>query len=482
MKLKSLLFPAIIFLFAVSCNEQVEIKPLRKPNSAKVVITSLANEPQLERVLDIAGFLPGRGSKNARSNSEGYEIDVNEIFKVIQEDSVHHTYTFKIEDDIPSGFSNLIIEEIPDGTYLAFILTYEFDGRFDFNNYSGSIKRFDLEGILLRTLTFLNGEMLPDESNRQAKESPSSDCLIGVTKHEECLEWGTYYNALGAHETCIRKALVVTLEYGDCSSYEPGTPNDSSPSYGGGTTISAPGSPSPGSTPTDDIDAGNDVQPIPGYKPKKPVAVIPDEWPGSDEGLPNQWWLNDEWLDENFSLSPDDEDYNQLTAEERNLIKQYPGQAYLISKNAEKAQTETRRLFNGVNGLNDKSDAFRHAFFNAMNERDCGKDQNLNSIAKKFSDAHESEVPLPLKLEKDMDLFNNAIGHAVGDVMFPIFVSDNSLSEDVMEKIIDGSLRYLSPLDKIASRPYDLNQDGIQDCLTCLNGIISTTSLTPTNQ
>ena len=51
-------------------------------------------------------------------------------------------------------------------------------------------------------------------------------------------------------------------------------------------------------------------------------------------------------------------------------------------------------------------------------------------------------------------------------------------------KILDFNWqqRYLNPLDFLISDYYDSNGDGIQDCSTCLNGIISTTLLTPTNQ
>lgn len=203
-------------------------------------------------------------------------------------------------------------------------------------------------------------------------------------------------------------------------------------------------------------------------------------WPGKNDGLPSGWWLDESWLDENFRL--DEQDYGrELTAEEKRLIRLYPVEAMFIKTNATKATNETIQRF-GHNGLNDKSDAFRHAFWNAMNERDCGDDQNLHSIAGKFATAHESEVPVALDLEKQMDLHNNSYGLTAGDVMFPILTTDSSLADDVMELLQDGKLRYLSPLDKVASPSYDLNGDGIQDCPSCLNGIISTTSLTPTNQ
>lgn len=161
----------------VSCNDQPEIKPFQKSTFQAVSITSLANEPQLERVLDIAGFRSG-GLNNSRSNNGGDELDIEEIMKVVQEDSLHHTFTFKIENNVVGSFSNLVIEEMPGGDYLAFILLYEFEGYFNFYNYSGKITRFDLAGTLLSELSFLNGEILPQESNEGAKGMQGSTCLM----------------------------------------------------------------------------------------------------------------------------------------------------------------------------------------------------------------------------------------------------------------------------------------------------------------
>ncbi|HMV07607.1 MAG TPA: hypothetical protein PKL56_13955 [Cyclobacteriaceae bacterium] len=482
MNSRNFLSNAFVCLVAVSCTDQVDVSPTQK-SSAAVEATSLKKEPELEHVLDLAGFTQPIGGATARLNGEGAGIDVDRILKIVQEDSVHHTYTFKIQDDEPRRFSNLVIEETSRASYLVFILTYEFEGKFtDMNHFSGKVSRFDLYGNPLRELDFLDGELILETNHARAKGSMTTDCLTGVDKREECLEWRKS-NALGDQETCAKKVLILTMKYGDCSSYDPGTPSDGTNNqpYGGGTTISGPGTSSSSPSPAENVDGSNPVKPIPGYKPKKSVAVIPDEWPGSDEGLPYQWWLDDQWLDENFSLSPDDEDYNKLTAEERRLINQYPIQAYAISKNALKASAETKARF-GNDGLNDKSDAFRHCFFNAMNQRDCGKDPNLNSIAKKFGDAHESETPAALDLERQMDLYNNAIGHIIGDVMFPAFTSDKSLAEEAMTRVTNGGLRYLSPLDHVASKRYDSNRDGIQDCPTCRNGITSATQLTPTNQ
>ncbi len=200
------------------------------------------------------------------------------------------------------------------------------------------------------------------------------------------------------------------------------------------------------------------------------------------------WWEDDVWLSNpyNFSLTiePTGNQYDRLTQAEKNLAKLHPVEAYKIGQNATTAITESQNIYPNTPLLNDKGDAFRHAFWMAMNERDCGEDGMGNSIAYLFGVAHESEDPAALSLEKTMDLFNNSIGISIGSsYTVPIFVSDNTVSIDVLTKLLNGELRYLKPLDFSASHLYDaLPHDGIQDCPTCLDGIISTTVSTPTNQ
>jgi|GEM_PF-2819551 len=274
MKTKILL--GLLFIASVSsCDESTEQITVKSKQST-VIATSLAEEPFLNEVLSSAGFESNSRDQHSRINSEGVSVRVDEILKVLQGDSSHYTYTFGLQNH-SAGFSNLILEETPDGNYLAFILKYEFDGAFDLLNYSGKILRLDLDGNTLGELTFQDGELITG-SDSHAKATQASTCLTGATKHEECIEWGTYKNALGTQETCLRKALVITLEYGDCSSYTPAQPDEPVPTFGGGTTISGPGAGSSGSTQPADIDSGTGIKPIPGYKPSKPVVVIPERW------------------------------------------------------------------------------------------------------------------------------------------------------------------------------------------------------------
>jgi hypothetical protein len=193
-----------------------------------------------------------------------------------------------------------------------------------------------------------------------------------------------------------------------------------------------------------------------------PIVVVEEDtyWPGSELGYPNNWWLDDQWLDENFSLDTDGI-YSRLTTAEKTLIALYSEQAYKISLNKNIAEQETIKQF-GRNGLNDKSDAFRHCYFQAINTNVVGWE-----MTKLFSDAHESETPKQLTIEREMDLFNNQIG-----IDISIRNKRNATSLQVMDALLNGKLKYLTPLD------FDQSPRWPQG----LDGIISSTQLVFTNQ
>lgn len=468
--MKKLFSFALIAVFVISClPEQVEVKKERLP---KIAYTSLAQEPKLAEAIGLLG-LSSKPGKFGRLMSELSQLRTDSILKVLQGDSLNYTYTFSLAGDREGSFKNLVLSKI-NGGYLGFVLEFQAENTFlDMHSFEGKVIKYDLEGNELSQASVKSSRSVSGgRTNETCLASVSSVCLESFQPNhlyrQECMEWETTITI-----TCFGNAT------GGGGTELPGTYIPVSDSGSGETWGGSSGTGGSGSGTSNGGSYGGRY----GYDDSDPIGVRePATWPGAEEGFPYRWWLDDEWLDENFSLAID-EDYDvQLTPEEKRLIKMYPAQAILIKENKDRAIEETRLRF-GSNGLNDKSDAFRHAFFNAINERDCGKDPNSReSIAKMFSDAHESEVPPELILEKQMDLFNNAVGHDIGNVMFPIFTSDASLSEATMNKLSGGELRYLQPLDKTISPPFDLNRDGIQDCPVCLNGIISATKLTPTNQ
>ena len=141
--------------------------------------------------------------------------------------------------------------------------------------------------------------------------------------------------------------------------------------------------------------------------------------------------------------------------------------------NVAKSQSDLTGLIEPLNG---KKDAFRHAFFQAINIRDVPSRRfpfyvSREYIVRAFSNAHESEVPQQLQLEKQMDLYNNGVGLDYCSACN----SSNSNSEiknGIMTLLNNGSLLYLNPLDFLASPKWPAG----------LDGITNSTSLKWTNQ
>ena len=122
-----------------------------------------------------------------------------------------------------------------------------------------------------------------------------------------------------------------------------------------------------------------------------------------------------------------------------NSISRHKQISYLI--NAQAAIWKAEALF--PNSLrNGKGDAFRHAFFNAVNSITLG----LN-LAERLATAHENKPIDPNYRnhykENQMDLFNNQIGRDRRN-----WLTDGywSLEESILNALTNGKLRYLSNL------------------------------------
>lgn len=126
------------------------------------------------------------------------------------------------------------------------------------------------------------------------------------------------------------------------------------------------------------------------------------------------------------------EQYNNLTSDEQMYIKSHPHHAFAIKESKEKAFAETIKYF-GINGRNDKSDAFRHCFWSAILARELGYQNALQ-----FTNAHESD-PRNLPDEKAMDLQNNSIGLSIGR----IGGNNNHLSGRCMAALLNGKLKVI---------------------------------------
>jgi hypothetical protein len=168
-------------------------------------------------------------------------------------------------------------------------------------------------------------------------------------------------------------------------------------------------------------------------------------YPGKNDGRPNGWWKDDSYIEKNFKMPSDSnlaDPLGKLNSREKELIVLFPVQAIMHYGNSKEAFDKAAKLAsNGTltRAHNGKADAFRHAFWNAMDTAEFG-----DSVTKLFTDAHEwNSENHPL--ETQMDIFNNGVGRFIG-TQFNILSSSSDISKLVITYIFSGGMQYLTPL------------------------------------
>ena len=174
------------------------------------------------------------------------------------------------------------------------------------------------------------------------------------------------------------------------------------------------------------------------------------DFPGMNNGMPYNWWNDENYLN-NMSLG-----FNNinLTKEEKKMCALFPLAAVMIFSNKDIALNEASSTFPNQIPRNNKADAFRHAFFNALNIRDVysqfstrGTFTFAKNIVRMFGIAHESEVPQELLLEKAMDLYNNERGIEVCSTCNPLTNPTNLVKGYVLSLLNEGKLVHIWPLN-----------------------------------
>ena len=174
------------------------------------------------------------------------------------------------------------------------------------------------------------------------------------------------------------------------------------------------------------------------------------DFPGMNNGMPYNWWNDENYLN-NMSLG-----FNNinLTKEEKKMCALFPLAAVMIFSNKDIALNEASSTFPNQIPHNNKADAFRHAFFNALNIRDVysqfstrGTFTFAKNIVRMFGIAHESEVPQELLLEKAMDLYNNEGGIEVCSTCNPLTNPTNLVKGYVLSLLNEGKLVHIWPLN-----------------------------------
>ena len=159
-------------------------------------------------------------------------------------------------------------------------------------------------------------------------------------------------------------------------------------------------------------------------------------YPGINDNMPFEWWKDDTYLNNNITLSPTNSNtYPDLTDSEVLLCGLFPLAALTINSNVDNAFNMAQVKLPTLNGRNDKKDAFRHAFFNAINTRDVLLSKGVPGrvIVRLFGKAHEQTNPPGPALEKEMDLYNNDRGINSCTTCYPGIDSDLEIANNIMQ-------------------------------------------------
>lgn len=100
------------------------------------------------------------------------------------------------------------------------------------------------------------------------------------------------------------------------------------------------------------------------------------------------------------------DDWNSLTQCEKDFFSVFPPFLYNAHINRTLAENSANNYFPNCDQHNDIADAFRHAYFSALNTQSMGYYN-----AKILGNAHECDTPMNLENEKNMDLHNNSWGY-----------------------------------------------------------------------
>lgn len=200
-----------------------------------------------------------------------------------------------------------------------------------------------------------------------------------------------------------------------------------------------------------------------------------NNFPGKDDGMPFEWWKDNNWIKNNIRLDelrPDEEP----NSTEKMLFVAFPTQAAFHIKNSKTALNTVNQLvsdgtFTGIH--NGKADAFRHTFWNALDSSDFGK-----TITLLFTSAHEKDSGNH-PLETQMDLHNNTQGAQLG-ANYSTFTAASTIKNAVIEMMQNSNnIWYLTPLYWNASHT---QQDVIITTGSLPSPNLGYTHILPTNQ
>lgn len=465
-------FGIILLLSSCENHDEIIVQELQQKNKVTKIsfdefqFNTKSNTvvQEYQKFFDENQPIKNKSTQDESNISNNAVILTDEIIRI--QDSLFTTYTFKILTQTPQNkFYNLVLQvDKNNEDNKSYILEYTPSQEWLGESFRGTVK--------------ISKDNIFNITNVLA--SKSSECVIGFHSYWEC-SFGNEHGPGECNGTSFD--LTYVFEYGSCGQSTGGSSgtnlngenNQNSGSGGSGGNIAT--SPVFNGVSASIIRVNSLIGPL-HFKDKK---FLKDNL-GFLLDIEDFLFANNSNEAKNFAykltVAKRTSNYNQffqqqifirnpyqiwnnITQQERDLIKQDPLLAFGVYENRAIAENATRDKF-GVNGRNDRSDAFRHAYYNLINTKRVGIDAAVS-----FSNAHESETPLALIKEKQMDLFNNNIGH--NSIVGNSSKSVSELADIIYQKLLNGDLIYLSPIN---------NND---PNFGTTHGISSNTLLIPTN-
>lgn len=136
------------------------------------------------------------------------------------------------------------------------------------------------------------------------------------------------------------------------------------------------------------------------------------------------------------------DDWNKLTDCEKDFFRNNPQHLYTARGNKAEAERAARQRFGNCNTPNNRpmlntiGDAYRHAYFAALNTHNMG-----HTNAKSLGDAHECDTPSNELDQKQMDLHNNAWGYHYGSTIS--IISESQFYTTFMNAFNSGQIKIL---------------------------------------
>ncbi len=252
----------ILFVWGSSCDHE-EAKLQQVSSEKKITITDLEHEPAVKDLLSkVQGSMA-----NGRVSS--LEIE-DAFFKYSEPDSGILNYTFRLPDDSPDYFENLVLSQYEDGFY-GFIYRYIPDRPYIAgDSFTGTFQQYNLAGELINELTI---PTVQDSVSIGGRVQLMNQCVKSIdqtctTIYE--VETRTDYpcHCQYDHKTVVSSVCTFSFNRGWCDDMI-AVP----PAGGGGTYVGASGA-----TPRSGGLGGSTSTPKP---VKNPVVVVPE--PGFDD-------------------------------------------------------------------------------------------------------------------------------------------------------------------------------------------------------